>query len=310
MTDYSCIQMAVSDICKCDYANLKYFSLCIFSIEYINKLNSEQIWKKLRPKHIVHFIRFYKEIFGIDIEEWQPGSDPWQNIADGLGRKKDILLGFDCYYAPWSPSYRQTHILHFCQVKGMEDGDKLICTDSYMDAFDVSWERKEFQKAYKSGYYVTAATCRKQTQNKEILLWIKEAVTEDSLKYHYGNLLKDLLQIENYSDLFETENPEACELIIMAKQISRNYGEAAKILKGWDIDISPDRMGKIQADYQRLCDNWNMITQLLLYMLLRRKIIRESIDSIRKHIEDNLACETEILRALDGISDLRQERRD
>ena len=301
MTDYSCVQMAVGDICKCDYAQLRYFSFCTFSIEYTNKLNSEQIWKKLRARQIVHFTVFLKKVFEIDICEWQLESNKWQNCIEGLKMRKNILLGFDCYYAPWSPSYLQTHILHFCHVKGVDEAGNLICTDSYMNAFDVSWGREEFEKAYKAGYYVTVGPGQKRINNKEILSWIKNAVPVDSVEIHYKNLLKDFLKIRNYEDLFETENPEACELIIVTKQISRNYSEGAKILKEWDKDIESDKLEMLRENYQCLSDNWNMITQLLLYMILRRKIIQEALDSIQKYIEKNLICEIEILKLLEEI---------
>lgn len=301
MKDYSCVQIAIGDICKCDYKQLRYFAFCAFGLDYTNRLNSEQICKKLRLKWTMHFTEFYRKHFGIDICRWTPERDVWQNVLEGLELKKSILLGFDCYYAPWSPSYQQTHILHFCQVKGIDTGGNLICTDSYEDAFDVPFERKAFEKAYKSGYYVTAGSVQKRMNVKEILLSIKNAVSIDVIESNYKNLLADLMEIKNYEELFETDNPEACELIVITKNFFKNYSECADIIKEWQEEIAADKATALREQYQRLSDNWNMITQLLLYMLLRRKIIQEPMESIRRHFEENFICEKEVLKLIDSI---------
>ncbi len=301
MKDYSCVQIAIGDICKYDYKQLRYFVFCAFGLDYANRLNSEEICKKLRLTRIMHFTEFFRRYFGIDIRKWTPERDAWQNVVEGLEMKKDILLGFDCYYAPWSPSYQQTHMLHFCQVKGIDAAGNLICTDSYMDAFDVPFEKKELEKAYKSGYYVTAGSVQKGMKAKEILLAIKNAVSIDVIELNYKNLSADLMGIKNYEDIFETDNPEACEIIIIAKNISKNYSECADIMKEWHEEIAADKVTALRENYQHLSDTWDMITQLLLYMFLRKKIIQESMDSIRRHLEENFIYEREVLKLIDSI---------
>ncbi len=269
----NCIQVSISNMCTEWNIIEELLAFQEFGIDYSNRLNSEAINKKLRPRQVCSFKKFCKYILGLKLDEWCKDGKYTEKIKYGIDNNYYILCGYDNYYLPWGKTFLDTHILHFFNIIGMDEDGNVVCCDLYNGQPKQVLEYNLLEKGYKVAYYVTKKFNGVEDLKNFVQLFefIIKNINMSDINSSYKSLKNALLHVQNYEQLFETENHEACELLIILKHMVESEKNKADFIKNNNM-VCDDNINRFVESLFDVSNKWNQILQNFIYMKIRKKI--------------------------------------
>lgn len=271
----SCIHLCIEEVGKCFNIDTNLLAFQIFGIDYCNKLNSEAIYKKFRPGQIVHFTEFCKNMYGLNFYQCNNFWDYKEKIEYGIKNQYKMMIGFDNFYLPWGNTFNKTHVIHYFNISGIDKDGRILCNDKYNKKYNEELSDELFSKGYKIGYFISRGNII--SNNKMI-----ESILKDFNIYNnnlaYKMLIKELLNVKSYDEIFESSDANACEMIIFSKIIIQYEEMKIKLLETY----KKSQIKLLIKSILNVIDKWKSILQLLIYMLYSCRIRMEIIEKITK----------------------------
>ncbi len=280
---FNCVQATIA------YKYLKQLEkhtlfLMYFGIKYLPE-KSSKIYNNFSENCIWSIGDYFQELCNIKVKREKFTSD---SIAKGLKQGYNILIMQDAFFCKWSPAYRDRHISH-C-MWGIEQKDNyILCDDPYNNMYNQKqfiedMNNIEVQIIYipklDEAYYKIVSKVA-----VDIFVNIIKHRNLKKIKEQYDKLIFDLQRTQAFEELFESNDPGNCQLILVARHLSNNYKGIYELLKKFDSLYCSEYANKVLE----LSENWALIFNMLLKNHIKRSICNDGIIDLLRH-----SCELEM----------------
>lgn len=259
---FNCLQAVLAYICGLYGMDIDLAFAVDFGMRY-ELTGAPRVGDKFYPDIQYQFVDFYKDVYGLKIEEAEDPSP--ETIKKILDERKFCLLRYDAFYCHWNPAFQDGHIVHYALVKEIDFSEEKICIiDPYIGdkvyCSDIGTLFRGVSRIF---------SIYKEGEGKKIdfldvcdLLTHKKSAEKAILYYNEAISDVETADIESF---FEVKHSANNHLIIHATQMAKDdFGIIYLLWKYGTERYSEKELEPIFSNINNLASGWNKLKLLLV----------------------------------------------
>lgn len=312
---YDCFQAAVSLLCLKYERKPEWLFLTCFGIEYFT--DEENFFNRLNPRISIEDNVFFKLVYGIEMKAIRNtvDRDVLLQLKVALREGYDVIVLMDAFDCPWNPAYQKKHFFHYFLIYNFDEERVFVCRDPYVSEKYYKISEKLLQKGILEFYYLKVKEDCANLKETDFSSLALRGYSKEIICMRYGQLMEDLLKIEELEGMFEDTDPNLCRIILSTKQIGKYCRgfHSLLLLLYEEMSVSRENMQVCTQKYLKECLQetaeladamaleWEMVNAVLLKMLFRGAINKRSIYAMEEYLEKIRNYELAIYEKIDSL---------